>query len=73
MLTILSFFSFMRIQIKWEAMRWLSALAFDSSFSIYPSKHWNNISSNELFLPPKHKDPSCHSEQHVLHSWLPTL
>lgn len=39
MLMILSYFSFMRIQIKWEAMHWLSALAFDRSFSIYPSKH----------------------------------
>lgn len=41
-------------------------------FPIYPSKH-ENISSNELSLLPKNKDPSCHTERHVLHSCLPTV
>ena len=73
MLMILSFFSFMHIQIKCEVTRWLSALRFLKAVFIFTHQNTENIGSNELFLPPKNKDPSCHSEQRVLHSCLPTV
>lgn len=58
MLMILSFFAFMRIQIKWEAMWWLSSPAFDSSFSIYPSKHCKTSSVMSCSSLPSIKTPA---------------
>lgn len=40
---------------------------------LFTHQNIENISSNELSLPPKNKDPGCHSEQCVLHSCLPTV
>lgn len=40
---------------------------------LFTHQNIENISSNELSLPLKKKDPSCHSEQHIPHSCLPTV
>lgn len=40
---------------------------------LFTHQNIENISSNELSLPPKNKDPGCHSVQCVLHSCLPTV
>lgn len=40
---------------------------------LFTHQNTESISSNELSLPPKNKDPGCHSVQRVLHSCLPTV
>lgn len=58
MLMTLTSFSLMRIQIKWEATWRLLAPAFDSSVSIYPSKHWKPPSVMSSSSLPSIKTPA---------------